>query len=98
MSYVFEKNHVFFEACFFFDFDAFFGRCRRWQVGLSGLQNQQRFEQGFITPVPPKGGAGNLKGGALLPPALFGNLQIELVLAEIQKSLNTEIAKKKNIL
>ena len=76
------KLHGFSEACFFSDFDVFFCQGppgRRWQVGPSRLQNLQRLEQGFITPVPPKGGAANLKGCALLPPAPFGNQQMELV-------------------
>ena len=37
-----------------------------------------------------------LKGCAHLPPAPFYNLQIESVPAEIQKSLNKEIAKQKS--
>ena len=55
------------------------------------LQNLQRLEQGLITPVPLNGGAANLEGCALLPPAPFSNLQIEPVPAETQKSLNKEL-------
>ena len=76
----------------------FFVRGRRWQVGLSRLQNLQSFEQGLITPVFPKGDAANLKGCALLPPAPFVHLHIcELEPAEMPKSLNKDIAKQNRL-